>query len=263
MSPSASAVWFIPSGDRGDATRRGGPRALSWTRTPQRGRLPCAVDAQRRNCVVFCDRTAMSTHQLHALHERSFEANRFVYPVISRRSRGLSIGVNLNPDKVCNFDCIYCQVDRTRQSETQFVEIDALLAELSEMLDLATSGEIFRHGEVPRHAARAAAAQRHRLLRRRRADDLPQFRRDHRGVRRAEAGPWPRGREDGAHHQRQHVPPAARARGAWRSSMPTTAKSGRSSKPGRRSITSSSTARRSRFNRFSTTSPRRRECGRW
>ena len=74
--------------------------------------------------------TGMASHQLHTLHERSFEENRFVYPVLSRRSRGISIGVNLNPDKVCNFDCIYCQVDRTTQSETQFVEIDALLAEL-------------------------------------------------------------------------------------------------------------------------------------
>ena len=89
----------------------------------------------------------MSTHQLHTLHtlhERSFDANRFVYPVLSRRSGGLSIGVNLNPDKVCNFDCIYCQVDRTRQSETRFVEIDALLAELGEMLDLVASGEIYK-----------------------------------------------------------------------------------------------------------------------
>ena len=85
----------------------------------------------------------MSTHQLHTLHERSFDANRFVYPVLSRRSAGLSIGVNLNPDKVCNFDCIYCQVDRTRQSETRFVEIDALLAELGEMLDLVASGAIY------------------------------------------------------------------------------------------------------------------------
>ena len=64
-----------------------------------------------------------------------FEANRFVYPVLSRRSGGISIGVNLNPDKICNFDCIYCQVDRTRQSETQFVDTDALLAELDAMLD--------------------------------------------------------------------------------------------------------------------------------
>jgi wyosine [tRNA(Phe)-imidazoG37] synthetase (radical SAM superfamily) len=86
----------------------------------------------------------MQTHQLHTLHERTFDANRFVYPVLSRRSEGLSIGVNLNPDKVCNFDCIYCQVDRTSQSETRFVETDALLAELDDMLLLAASGEIFQ-----------------------------------------------------------------------------------------------------------------------
>lgn len=81
---------------------------------------------------------------LFAQHERSFAANRFVYPVLSRRSGGLSIGVNLNPDKVCNFDCIYCQVDRTRQSETRFVETDAMLAELDSMLSLAASGDIFK-----------------------------------------------------------------------------------------------------------------------
>ena len=84
------------------------------------------------------------THPLHTRHERSFEANRFVYPVLSRRSGGISLGVNLNPDKVCNFDCINCQVDRTRQSETKFVEIDALLAELGDMLDFVTSGEIWQ-----------------------------------------------------------------------------------------------------------------------
>jgi wyosine [tRNA(Phe)-imidazoG37] synthetase (radical SAM superfamily) len=86
----------------------------------------------------------MSSHQLHTLHERRFDQNRFVYPVLSRRSRGLSIGVNLNPDKVCNFDCIYCQVDRTRQSETRFVETDGLITELDDMLGFVASGEIYQ-----------------------------------------------------------------------------------------------------------------------
>jgi len=54
------------------------------------------------------------------------------------------VGVNLNPDKVCNFDCIYCQVDRTTQSETQFVEIAPLLQELKETLQLVASGELFQ-----------------------------------------------------------------------------------------------------------------------
>jgi len=55
----------------------------------------------------------------------------------------MSVGVNLNPDKICNFDCIYCQVDRTVQSETRFVELDALLAELHEVLTLVASGKIY------------------------------------------------------------------------------------------------------------------------
>jgi wyosine [tRNA(Phe)-imidazoG37] synthetase (radical SAM superfamily) len=79
----------------------------------------------------------------HRSHPRSWEQNRFVYPVLSRRSRGISLGVNLNPDKVCNFDCIYCQVDRRSESETQFVELDQLLEELAATLDHVTSGRLF------------------------------------------------------------------------------------------------------------------------
>jgi wyosine [tRNA(Phe)-imidazoG37] synthetase (radical SAM superfamily) len=86
----------------------------------------------------------MSTHQLHTDHARLFEHNRFVYPVLSRRSGGISIGVNLNPDKICNFDCIYCQVDRRSQSETRFVETGALVEELRSTLKLVTSGEIYQ-----------------------------------------------------------------------------------------------------------------------
>ncbi|HUG93520.1 MAG TPA: radical SAM protein [Planctomycetaceae bacterium] len=82
---------------------------------------------------------------LFAEHSRSFEANRFVYAVVSRRSGGISIGINLNPDKVCNFDCIYCQVDRVSQSETRFVAAEALLAELEQMLELVSSGRLFAH----------------------------------------------------------------------------------------------------------------------
>ena len=84
--------------------------------------------------------------------------NRFVYPVLSRRAGGLSIGVNLNPDKVCNFDCIYCQVDRTVESETRFVGTDQLLDELDHMLPWAASGRIYEHAAVSAGAARAGGA---------------------------------------------------------------------------------------------------------
>ncbi|MCA9259690.1 MAG: radical SAM protein [Planctomycetales bacterium] len=87
----------------------------------------------------------MPTHELHTRHPRSYQSNRFVYPVLSRRSAGISLGINLNPDKVCNFDCVYCQVNRREQAETQFVETDALLSELTSLLEMASSGEIFQH----------------------------------------------------------------------------------------------------------------------
>lgn len=80
----------------------------------------------------------------HRLHSRTYEQNKFVYPVLSRRSRGISIGVNLNPDKVCNFDCIYCQVDRRSEAETRFVEMERLLSEVDDMLTYVASGEIFQ-----------------------------------------------------------------------------------------------------------------------
>src|SRR5438270_9488322 len=91
---------------------------------------------------------SMPTHvirdQLFAQHERTFEQFRFVYPVLSRRSQGISIGVNLNPDKVCNFDCIYCQVDRRSAAVTEFVEVGRLLEELEQTLDLVETGTLYR-----------------------------------------------------------------------------------------------------------------------
>lgn len=46
-------------------------------------------------------------------HSILWKENVWVYPVISRRAGGISIGINLNPDKHCTFDCAYCQVDRS------------------------------------------------------------------------------------------------------------------------------------------------------
>lgn len=44
-------------------------------------------------------------------HSRGDGNSALVYPVISRRSGGLSVGINLFPSrKVCNFACPYCEV---------------------------------------------------------------------------------------------------------------------------------------------------------
>ena len=83
------------------------------------------------------------TTPLFTQHSREWRTNRYVYPVISRRSQGLSIGINLNPDKACNFDCVYCSVDRTVPGDAAALDLGVLRSELRGMLTLAVSGELF------------------------------------------------------------------------------------------------------------------------
>jgi len=79
-----------------------------------------------------------------AAHSRAYAANRYVYPVLSRRAGGLSIGVNLNTNRHCNFRCVYCQVDRSVPATGGPVDLAVLAAELDRMLELVLSGEIYR-----------------------------------------------------------------------------------------------------------------------
>ncbi len=76
-------------------------------------------------------------------HRRELGENRYVYAVASRRSQGLSIGVNLNPDKVCNFACPYCQVDRTTPGGPPEIDLVRLGDELEALLVLVASGDLW------------------------------------------------------------------------------------------------------------------------
>jgi wyosine [tRNA(Phe)-imidazoG37] synthetase (radical SAM superfamily) len=73
-------------------------------------------------------------------HSRQYADFTFVYPVISRRAGGLSIGVNLNPDKICNFDCIYCEVDRRSPGKATRVEPGLLRGELTALIRYVKGG---------------------------------------------------------------------------------------------------------------------------
>lgn len=82
-------------------------------------------------------RSNLAAVQDHSRHYADFA---FVYPVISRRSRGLSIGINLNPDKACNFDCVYCQVDRRVPGRVSELNLNQLRDELIAMIRFAKDG---------------------------------------------------------------------------------------------------------------------------
>lgn len=73
---------------------------------------------------------------------RDFLTNRFVYVVISARARGLSVGVNMNPNHECNFDCGYCEVHRVGAVGNGSLDVDAMAVELKSTLELVRSGHL-------------------------------------------------------------------------------------------------------------------------
>lgn len=78
----------------------------------------------------------------HGNHPRQFKDFQFVYPVLSRRSRGISIGLNTNPSKACNFDCVYCQVDRSAAPVVRCFDLAGAEAELCALLAIVQSGAL-------------------------------------------------------------------------------------------------------------------------
>ncbi|MDO5582240.1 MAG: radical SAM protein [Planctomycetia bacterium] len=53
----------------------------------------------------------MQKEYLTQHHPSSFRDQIYVYPVVSRRANGISVGINLSPTALCNFRCIYCQTE--------------------------------------------------------------------------------------------------------------------------------------------------------
>src|SRR5438045_1410360 len=72
---------------------------------------------------------------------RDFLDNRFVYAVVSARARGLSVGVNMNPDKNCNFNCLYCEVHRNGEVREQ-LDVELMAAERRKTLALVRAGRV-------------------------------------------------------------------------------------------------------------------------
>jgi wyosine [tRNA(Phe)-imidazoG37] synthetase (radical SAM superfamily) len=77
-------------------------------------------------------------------HGRQWKDHDYVYAVISRRSRGVSIGLNLNPNKACNFDCVYCQVNRKIPASVRRVNLKRLAAELDAILEAEKNGSLYQ-----------------------------------------------------------------------------------------------------------------------
>ncbi len=86
-------------------------------------------------------------------HSRDSAGMRYVYPVISRRAGGVSIGINLNPNNACNWRCIYCQVPDLKRGGPPPIDLGLLEQELNDFLHAAITGD-FMTARVPAGARR-------------------------------------------------------------------------------------------------------------
>lgn len=84
-------------------------------------------------------------------HSRASAGMTYVYPVISRRAGGVSIGINLNPNNACNWRCIYCQVPDLKRGGPPTIDLAQLRRELDALLDDILHGR-FMESRVPENA---------------------------------------------------------------------------------------------------------------
>jgi len=86
-------------------------------------------------------------------HDRDVARLTYVYPVVSRRAKGVSIGVNLNPNNACNFRCVYCQVPDLQFGKAPEIDLALLERELDGFLDWVVEGD-FMETSVPEESRR-------------------------------------------------------------------------------------------------------------
>ncbi len=75
------------------------------------------------------------------IHDRDAAGLTYVYPVVSRRAGGVSLGVNLNPNNACNWRCIYCQVPGLVFGKGPPIDLALLERELEGLLEAIVHGD--------------------------------------------------------------------------------------------------------------------------
>ena len=77
-------------------------------------------------------------------HSRDTAGMTYVYPVVSRRAGGVSIGINLNPNNACTWRCIYCQVPNLKRGAAPAIDLGRLEVELRSFLGEILHGNFMR-----------------------------------------------------------------------------------------------------------------------
>lgn len=82
-------------------------------------------------------------------HSRDSAGLTHVYPVLSRRAGGLSVGINLNPNRACNWRCVYCQVPGLVRGSAPEIDGKLLERELRGLLTEVRQGDLLERRLPP------------------------------------------------------------------------------------------------------------------
>ena len=77
-------------------------------------------------------------------HNRDVSGMKYIYPVVSRRAGGVSIGINLNVNNACNWRCVYCQVPNLTRGTPPPIELEVLEQELRTFLAYVVHGDFMQ-----------------------------------------------------------------------------------------------------------------------
>ena len=81
-------------------------------------------------------------------HRRDIFEKKYVYPVVSRRAKGLSLGINLNTNNACNWQCIYCEVPNLTRGKPEPIDVNLLENDLNFWLKEILEGDFLaKHTE--------------------------------------------------------------------------------------------------------------------
>ena len=85
----------------------------------------------------------MDTKLTTTNHDTDVVGLTYVYPVISRRVGGLSVGINFNTNNACNWRCIYCQVPDLKLGAAPVLDYALLEFELRYFLNEVLRGDFY------------------------------------------------------------------------------------------------------------------------
>ena len=86
-------------------------------------------------------------------HNRDVSGLRYIYPVVSRRAEGVSLGINLNVNNACNWLCVYCQVPNLTRGTPPPIDLNLFEQELRMFLAEVLHGDFMQRyvAEGDRH----------------------------------------------------------------------------------------------------------------